>query len=320
MKKTILFNFFVDQESNIIKIERSFNAPVDLVWKAWTSPEILDKWWAPKPWTAHTKFMNFSEGGIWLYAMVGPENEKHWARVDYLKIDPQKYFSATDSFCDEEGKPDPSLTATRWEAYFTQQENETILNILLTFSSLPDLKSILSMGFKEGFTSGLENLDQLLDLHFEHEQGGKKGNIGRVSTYLNFQGNTEEAFKFYREVFKSEFINSIKRFGDMPPAAGQPPMPESVKKMVLHLELPITGGHVLMGTDAPLELGMKVKPGNNMHINIEPESKEEAKRIFEELSASGKVEMPLQEMFWGAYFGSFTDRYGINWMINYKIR
>ena len=87
--------------------------------------------------------------------------------------------------------------------------------------------------------------------------------------------------------------------------------------MVLHVELPITGNHVLMGTDAPKEMGFTVVQGNNMHISIEPDTREEAKRIFDELSTGGNVSMPLQDMFWGAYFGSFTDRYGINWMVNH---
>jgi PhnB protein len=81
--------------------------------------------------------------------------------------------------------------------------------------------------------------------------------------------------------------------------------------------MPITGGHILMATDAPKEMGFTVTPGNNMHISLEPETREEAKRLFDELSAGGKVSMPLQDMFWGAYFGSFTDKYGINWMVNH---
>lgn len=142
--------------------------------------------------------------------------------------------------------------------------------------------------------------------------------MARVSSYLNFPGNTEEVFNFYKKVFKSDFINGIQRFGEIPADPNQPPVAESVKKMVLHVELPILGGHILMGTDAPKELGMTVSKGNNMHINLEPESREEAKRLFDELSADGIIEMPIQDMFWGAYYGSFQDKFGINWMINYQ--
>lgn len=142
--------------------------------------------------------------------------------------------------------------------------------------------------------------------------------MARVSTYVNFPGNTEEVFNFYRSAFKTDFINGVQRFGDIPADPNHPPVADNVKKMVLHIELPLLGGHVLMGTDAPKEMGFTVTQGNNMHINLEPESRKEADRLFKELSAGGKIEMPIQDMFWGAYFGSFTDKYGINWMINYQ--
>lgn len=174
------------------------------------------------------------------------------------------------------------------------------------------------MIFKEGFTAGLENLDQYIEAQFQLRKQNKPNNMARVSTYLNFPGNTEEAFTFYKKVFKSEFINGIQRFGDLPADPNHPPIAEEVKKMVLHIELPILGGHILMGTDAPKEMGFTVNRGNNMHIQIEPESREEAKRLFDELSEGGKVEQPIQDMFWGAYYGSFQDKFGVNWMINYQ--
>ena len=139
--------------------------------------------------------------------------------------------------------------------------------------------------------------------------------MARVSTYLNFSTQTEEAFNFYRRVFGGEFNGPIHRFGDMPPQPGQP-LPDAIKHLVMHIELPILGGHVLMGTDAPEGMGFKVIPGNNTHINLEPDTRAEADRLFQGLSEGGVVDMPLQDMFWGAYFGSFTDRYGIRWMIN----
>jgi uncharacterized protein YndB with AHSA1/START domain len=103
MNKAILLTFQVDKEKNQIKVERTFSAPIDLVWAAWTEADILDQWWAPKPWRAETKHMDFREGGYWLYAMVGPQNEKLWSRADYEKIITEKFFSAYDGFCDEEG-------------------------------------------------------------------------------------------------------------------------------------------------------------------------------------------------------------------------
>jgi PhnB protein len=262
--------------------------------------------------------MDFREGGYWFYAMVGPSDEKHWSRADYIKIVPQQYFSAIDGFCDEAGKPNTTLPRNKWENSFIDQGEQTQVNILLTFNSLADLETILQMGFKEGFTAGLENLDQYIEAQFKLRKQNKTNNMARVSTYLNFAGNTEESFTFYKKVFKSEFINGIQRFGDLPADPNHPPIAEQVKKMVLHIELPILGGHILMGTDAPKEMGFSVAKGNNMHIQIEPESREEAKRLFDELSEGGKVEQPIQDMFWGAYYGSFQDKFGVNWMINYQ--
>lgn len=140
--------------------------------------------------------------------------------------------------------------------------------------------------------------------------------MARVSTYLNFPRSTEEAFSLYRTVFGSEFNGPIRRFADMPTAPGQPPLAEADRELVMHVELPILGGHVLMGTDAPESMGFRVAPGNQMYINLEPDTRAETERLFAGLSAGGKVEMPLQQMFWGAYFGSFTDRFGVRWMLN----
>jgi PhnB protein len=141
--------------------------------------------------------------------------------------------------------------------------------------------------------------------------------MSRVSTYLNFPRNTEEAFNFYKSVFGGEFGSmGIARFGDMPPMEGMPPMPEVDKNLVMHIELPITGGHLLMGTDAPETMGFTVNFGNNVHINLEPDTRAESKKLFEALSAGRKVTMELQVMFWGAYFGSVTDKYGVHWMVN----
>lgn len=165
MKKAIFLNFNVDKENKQIKVERSFNAPVALVWAAWTEADILDQWWAPKPWVARTKSMDFSEGGHWLYAMVGPEGEEHYARVDYISIDPANYFSAYDGFCDSDGNLVTSLPRNKWENSFSERGEGTLVDILLTFDSLEDLEKIISMGFKEGFTAGLENLDQYIATH-----------------------------------------------------------------------------------------------------------------------------------------------------------
>lgn len=318
MNKAILFNFTVDKDNKQINVERSFKAPKDLVWEAWTTPEILDQWWAPKPYKAVTKSMNFTEGGQWHYYMAGPQGEQYWCLFDFEKIVPLTSFSGLDAFCDENAVISDTKPRVKWYNEFIDQGDTALVQINIQFDQLEDLETIISMGFKEGFTAGLENLDQYIASQFKLRKENKPNNKARVSSYLNFPGNTEEAFSFYKQVFKSEFINGIKRFDEVPADHNHPPMNESVKKMVLHVELPILGGHTLMGTDAPKEFGMTVNSGNNMHINLEPESREEAKRLFDALSEGGQIEMPIQDMFWGAYYGSCTDKFGINWMINYQ--
>ncbi|MCB1190352.1 MAG: VOC family protein [Leptospiraceae bacterium] len=141
--------------------------------------------------------------------------------------------------------------------------------------------------------------------------------MARVSTYLNFSRNTEEAFNFYKSVFGGDFSGGgIARFRDIPSTGDMPPMAEEDKNLVMHIELLILGGHVLMGTDAPESMGFNVLKGNNIYINLEPNTREETKKLFEKLSDDGKITMELQDMFWGAYFGSCTDKFGIQWMFN----
>ena len=140
--------------------------------------------------------------------------------------------------------------------------------------------------------------------------------MARVSTCLNFPRSTEEAFLFYRSVFGGSFNGHVARFCDMPVAPGQPATAEADRQLVMHVELPILGGHVLMGSDAPESMGFDVTSGSQVNINLEPDTREEADRLFQGLSAGGEVEMPMQDMFWGAYFGRFRDRYGVRWTVN----
>jgi PhnB protein len=140
--------------------------------------------------------------------------------------------------------------------------------------------------------------------------------MASVSTYLNFPRNTEEAFNFYKGVFGTEFVGDIQRMGDVPPQEGIPPISEEDKKLVMHVALPILGGHVLMGTDAPESMGFKLNQGNSVYINLAPDTRAEADRLFKALSAGGEVEMELAEQFWGDYFGSCADQFGVHWMVN----
>jgi PhnB protein len=140
--------------------------------------------------------------------------------------------------------------------------------------------------------------------------------MARVSTYLNFARNTEEAFSFYKSVFGTEFVDGISRMGEVPPQEGQPELSEEDKNLVMNVQLPTLAGHMLMGTDAPESMGFNVNQGNNVYINLEPDTRRETDELFKALSEGGKVEMPLQDMFWGDYFGSLIDKFGVQWMFN----
>jgi PhnB protein len=140
-----------------------------------------------------------------------------------------------------------------------------------------------------------------------------------VNIYLNFLGNCEEAFNFYRAVIGGEF-SYISRFNEMPRHEGFPPMPEEFGSKIMHVSLPISQETVLMGSDTGGEWAPHFQKGNNFSVSINTDSKEEANRLFEGLSEGGTVTMPLNSTFWGAYFGMFTDKFGISWMVNFEER
>ena len=140
--------------------------------------------------------------------------------------------------------------------------------------------------------------------------------MSKVSVYLNFERTTEEAFNFYKAVFKNEFVGPVGRMGDVPPQEGMPLLPEEDKNLIMHVALPLMGDFVLMGTDAPESIGRKVNYGNNIYINLEPDTRKETEALFTALAEGGKVDMPLQVMFWGDYYGALTDRFGVQWMFN----
>ena len=135
------------------------------------------------------------------------------------------------------------------------------------------------------------------------------------SVYLNFTGNAEEAFNFYKTVFGTEFIGGIMRHGDVPPWEGMPPMDDATKQMVMNVQLPITGGLLLMASDITAGMGEPLRTVNNFSIGVHVDSKEEADRIFADLSAGGNVTQPMADMFWGDYYGSLDDKYDIQWYV-----
>lgn len=165
MKKAILFNFLVDKENKQIKVERSFDASLPLVWQAWTDAAILDQWWAPQPYQNRTKTMDFREGGRWHYCMISPEGETHWCVMDYKTIHSKKNFTAIDAFATEAGEINTSFPHNNWDVSFAghTDDSDTVVNVIMTFDKLEDLEQIVQMGFKEGFTAGLNQLEEWLN-------------------------------------------------------------------------------------------------------------------------------------------------------------
>ncbi|MES2431841.1 MAG: SRPBCC domain-containing protein [Bacteroidota bacterium] len=161
MNSNLIFDFTVDKANKQIHVKREFAAPVQKVWSAWTDSKILDQWWAPKPFKAVTKSQEFKVGGTWLYAMVGPDFE-HWCRADYKTIDVLKSYTGLDAFCDENGNINMDFPRMSWDVSFTDKGTTTIVDIKVSYDKLEDLEKIIEMGFKEGFTAGLGNLDELL--------------------------------------------------------------------------------------------------------------------------------------------------------------
>ena len=154
--------FKEDLANRKIKVTREFDAPVEKVWRAWTEKELLDKWWAPKPWKAVTKSMDFREGGKWLYYMEGPEGERHHCICEYKTIDPEKNFTGTDAFTDEAGKVNEEMPQMAWDVSFRDKGNSTLVEVLISFDSEEAMKKTVEMGFKDGFAMAHSNLDEIL--------------------------------------------------------------------------------------------------------------------------------------------------------------
>lgn len=152
-----------DEAKKQMTVVREFDAPVEDVWRAWTESSILDQWWAPNPWKARTKSMDFRAGGAWIYAMVGPNDEQHYARMDYETVNAPKSFSGQDSFCDENGNKNTDLPSMHWNTQFSSKGSGTKVEILIQFSSKEHMDKLVEMGFKEGFEMAHGNLDELLE-------------------------------------------------------------------------------------------------------------------------------------------------------------
>jgi uncharacterized protein YndB with AHSA1/START domain len=151
-----------DLKNKKITIKREFDAPVDLVWRAWTESELLDQWWAPKPWVAKTKSLKFKDGGSWLYAMMGPDGTNVWCIVEFTGVNQSKGFQATSSFCDENGNKNSEFPTMYWKNVFKAIGTETLVEVEISFTKEADMEKIIAMGFEAGFTAALANLDELL--------------------------------------------------------------------------------------------------------------------------------------------------------------
>jgi uncharacterized glyoxalase superfamily protein PhnB len=301
-----------DTADREIRLSRLLNAPIKLVWDVWTKPEHIKNWWGPNGFTNAISKMDVEVNGEWDLVMHGPDgtdykNKSIFKEVIKYKRIVYEHISA------------PKFLAT---IHFESQGEKTFISWHMLFESKEQFIQVVKT-FKadEGLKQNIDKLRQYLQVQKKIHATLKPGRKARVTTYLNFNGNTEEAFHFYKKVFKAEFTGGgLQRFGDTSLPEGAPPMSEEDKKLIIHAELTILGGHVLMATDAPESMGFKLITGNNLHINLEPETRKETKRLFAALSAGGVITMPLQELlFFGSYYGSCTDKYGINWMFNFII-
>jgi len=160
MKNNLLFDFTVDKTTKTVFINREFAAGLSLVWDAFTKQEILDQWWAPKPWASKTKYMDFKVGGKRFFAMLSPEGQERWLIQKYTSISPKTNFKMANAFADKDENPE--LPGSDWDFTFSEQNGTTKVSISIYNESLARLEKMIEMGFEEGFTMGLQQLDELL--------------------------------------------------------------------------------------------------------------------------------------------------------------
>ncbi len=301
-----------DTADRQLVVSRELNAPIDLVWEVWTDPRHIEQWWGPSGFSTKIHHLDMKAGGEWTLTMFGPDGRDYKNKSRFLEIVHHKKivyqhishpFTATINF---EARGEKTFIS--WQMLF--ETREEFIKIVKTF------------GADKGLHENVEKLGSYLDSRLLIHSQLKTNNNVRVCSYLNFPGNTEEAFLFYRSVFGGEFQGKgIQHFGDITLSADHPPLSEEQKKLVLHAELSIFNGkHILMATDAPESMGFILKQGNNMHIQLEPGSRDETKKLYDLLCEGGSINDELRDTFFGAYYGSCTDKYGINWMFNYTAK
>ena len=160
MNNNLLFDFTVDKATKTVLINREFAAGLSLVWDAFTKQEILDQWWAPKPWESKTKFMDFKVGGRRFYAMVSPEGDEHWSIQKYTSISPTTNFKMSNAFADKDENPE--LPGSEWEYNFSENNGITKVNIIIKNESLARMEKMIEMGFVSGFKMTIDHLEKLL--------------------------------------------------------------------------------------------------------------------------------------------------------------
>lgn len=163
MKNTLQFDFIADKKNNTITVKREFDAGRQLVWDCHTKSELLDRWFAPKPFTTKTKSMDFRDGGQWHYAMLDPNGAEYWAIMSYDKIKPIERYEGLDAFSNEAGDINPELPRSHWAVSFEDRGQRTMVQTIATYKTLADLEQVLQMGMQEGLASTLEKLDELLE-------------------------------------------------------------------------------------------------------------------------------------------------------------
>jgi uncharacterized protein YndB with AHSA1/START domain len=166
MKNNLLFDFIVDKEKKTVFVNREFDADLSSVWDAFTKKEILDQWWAPKPWESRTKVMDFKVGGKRFYAMVGPEGQEHWSVQEYTSITPKSNFKYLNAFADKDGNP--NLPGSDWDLSFSEKDGITTVNIVIYNESRERMEQQIEMGFQGGFTMTLNYLAKMLTEMKQH--------------------------------------------------------------------------------------------------------------------------------------------------------
>ena len=160
MNNTLLFDFTVDKSTKTVSVNREFDASLPLVWDAFTKQEILDQWWAPKPWASKTKIMNFEVGGRRFYAMVSPEGQERWSIQKYTSISPKTNFKMLNAFADKDENPE--LPGSQWDLNFREQNGTTKVSVTIYNESLARMEKMIEMGFREGFAMTMKHLEKLL--------------------------------------------------------------------------------------------------------------------------------------------------------------